>query len=66
MMKPGIKVKVVGVSVELSEEETNDLDYWFAHRGPGNVSDQAKCQRGYQVMIDMLKLYREGFHKDGD
>lgn len=67
-MKTILKTQVVGVAVELSEAELHAADYWFANRNLklGEIKDPEKCEFGYQIMIGMLKLFREGFHKDGD
>jgi hypothetical protein len=71
-MKSVLKNKVIGVAVELAEQESDDLNYWFSHRtdppdgSPSDESDHTKYVRGEQVMIQLCKMLREGFHKDGD
>jgi hypothetical protein len=68
MMKVVLRNKVIGVAVELMEDEARYLDYWWSNRTKhGNeIADFEKFQAGERVIIEMLKHYREGFHKDGD
>jgi hypothetical protein len=68
-MKHTLKAKVVAVNVEFTEDESDDINYWFGNRNSSPSApavDQGKQQRGFQRMVDLCELLREGFHKDGD
>jgi hypothetical protein len=66
-MKQSLNLMVVGVRVELDEEEFGLLDFWFMNRESRDPGlDMKKFERGLQIMIRLCATYREGFHKDGN